>query len=403
MSLFYGSLLWPGTSPSRSAYPRLTSSKKTQAAIIGGGVSGVLCGYMLTKSGIPAILIEQNTIASGSTSVNAGILHYSNDKMLCQLAAAIGEKNAVTFYRSCLSASKVIRNLAETMRRDVLYKPRNSLYYASKPEDVPLLQREYEMLHQNGFDAEWWGEERIASAFPFRRAAGIVTQGDGEINPFLFTHTLAEEACRNGLEIYEKSAMLSVSPSSGRFIVTTAEGMIEAEQVIYAVGYAPEQTGRHWRNAKLNRSFVIVTNPLPSLAEWHERFLLWETARPYLYMRTTPDNRIIAGGLDENCRQPVMSTQELHIRSRRLLAELHQLFPSLSLQIRYQWCGTFGESGDGLPWLGADPDRPGQYYALNYGGNGMIYSTLGAQLIRDQLLGMNNPISAIVRPNRGNR
>ena len=28
--------------------------------------------------------------------------------------------------------------------------------------------------------------------------------------------------------------------------------------------------------------------------------LIWETARPYIYMRTTVDNRIIIGGLDED-------------------------------------------------------------------------------------------------------
>jgi glycine/D-amino acid oxidase-like deaminating enzyme len=119
-----------------------------------------------------------------------------------------------------------------------------------------------------------------------------------------------------------------------------------------------------------------------------------------LYARTTTDNRIVVGGLDENVRQPTLSEQELRSHSMRLLSELHKLFPALNAQIRYEWCATFGESSDGLPWLGEDPDRPGQHYCLGYGGNGTIYSQLGAEIIRDRLLGLDNPIASIVRPDR---
>ncbi|WP_256761204.1 FAD-binding oxidoreductase [Cohnella sp. WQ 127256] len=399
MSLHFGNLLWPGTYAEPVHYPILDSHKKTRVVIIGGGMSGTLCGYTLAKSGIDTILIEQNTVGSGSTSANTGILQYSNDKMLSDFANSIGEQKAVMFYKACRQAAEHIHIIAEGMSRNVDFKRRSSLYYASTPTDVPTLRQEYEMLHRNGFDADWWEEDQIAMNFPFRKAAAIVTRGDGEINPFLFAQALTEEGHQSGLEVYEKTAMLSVRPSAGGYTVSTSGGEIATEHVIYAVGYVPEQTGRQWA-AQINRSYSIVTEPMPSLSDWHERFLLWETSRPYLYLRTTTDNRIIVGGLDENIRQPVLSQQELHAHSLRLLSELHHLFPAITPEIRYEWCATFGESKDGLPWLGEDPIHPGIHYCLAYGGNGTIYSMLAAEIFRDHLLGKFNPIASIVRPDR---
>jgi glycine/D-amino acid oxidase-like deaminating enzyme len=400
MSLHFGSLFWPSTFNGSTRFPPLRMNKKTRVVIIGGGVSGTLCGYVLAKSGIPAILIEQNSLASGSTLANTGLLQYSNDILLSEFTETLGEQAAVSFYRACKQAAEHLCSIAAGLPRDVHFKRRSSLYYASTAEDVPSLHKEYELLTKFDFGVAWWEQDQIAAHFPFRKAAAIVTRGDAEVNPCLFVQALAEEAVQAGLEIHENTAMYSVVPTSRGYRVLTPAGEIEAEQIIYAVGYAVEQAGGHWIQAKLNRSYAIVTEPMASLSEWHEQFLIWESARPYLYMRTTVDHRIIVGGLDESVRQPIHSEQELQSRSATLLTELHKLFPSFSAEIRYEWCATFGESADGLPWLGEDPERPGQYYCLGYGGNGIVYSMLGAELIRDHLLGIANPITNIVRPDR---
>jgi len=400
MPLHFGSLFWPNSYREPVSYPELHGRLGKKAVIIGGGVTGVICGYMLISSGIDTVLIEQNRIGTGSTSANTGLLQYSNDKMLSELVKALGETDAVRFYRACKQASEKLCDISETLPRGTEFKRRSSLYYASAPQDKEMLRKEYDTLVTHGFYADWWEEAQIAAHFPFRRSAAIVTRGDAEVNPYVFVHALAEEAVKRGLEIYEGTKMLSVEPRSEGYTIVTGSGRIEANHVVYAVGYTPEAAGGRWPKTKLHRSYAIVTNPLPSLAEWHERFLLWETARPYLYLRTTSDNRIIIGGLDEYLRQPVASKQELRAHSMRLLAELRRLFPAYSPEIRYEWNATFGESADGLPWIGEDPDRPAQYYCLGYGGNGTIYSYLGAEIIRDRILGVPNAVAHIVRPDR---
>ncbi|MFC5406934.1 NAD(P)/FAD-dependent oxidoreductase [Cohnella soli] len=402
MNLHYGSLYWPSTFPDHSTYPALNTNKRTRVAIIGGGMSGVTCGYMLARSGIDAVLLEQRQVASGSTSANTGLLQYSNDKMMTELALSLGEDKAAAFYRACENAVEKLIRIAENLRRDVWFNRRSSLYFASSASDVPALALEFDALRKRGFAADWWDGKLIAERFPFRKEAAIVTRGDAEINPFRFVHAMAEDAVSVGLDIYEQTAMISVerTDSGKSYIVRTTEGDVHADYVVYAVGYSPENAGGKWIQASINRSYAIATAPLDSLSGWHERFMLWETARPYLYARTTPDNRIIAGGLDENVRYPVLTERDLHARSMRLLAEVNKLFPEFQPKLSYEWCASFGESADGLPWIGEDPDRSGQFYLLGYGGNGSIYSLIGAEIIRDRLLGEPNEIADIVRPDR---
>ncbi|XID95938.1 NAD(P)/FAD-dependent oxidoreductase [Paenibacillaceae bacterium WGS1546] len=409
MTLYYGSLYWPGASPKPARYAPLRNSRRTRVAIVGGGMSGTLCGYELAKAGIDAVLVERRRIASGSTAANTGLIQYSNDIMLSELAASIGEAAAARFYRACKQAAEKLCGIAAGLRRNVDFKRRASLYYASSPADAPKLKKEFETLRRHGLAAEWWDEALISANFPFRRAAGIVTRGDAEMNPYAFVLALAEEMVRCGGTICEDTAATGVKPiAGGGFEVATSDGSIIAEHVVCAVGYAVGLTdwltGRPgMAGAALNRSYAIVTEPVPSLADWHERFLLWETARPYLYMRTTPDGRIAIGGLDEKNGEPVATKKELRVRSEKLLHEFRRMFPAHDPEIRYEWCATFGESADGLPWIGEAPDRPGLHYILGYGGNGAIYSMLGAELIRDALLGREHPVAAIVRPGRSRR
>ncbi len=341
MSLHFGTLYWPETCAKPASYPALKEDIKTRVIIVGGGMSGVACGYELARCGTEAILIDQARIAGGSSVANTGILQYMNDRMLGDLIGTLGEHDAVTLYRACLQAAERLLEISRTLPRDVQAHTRCSLYYASTPAEAAPLRQEYELLRRHGFSADWWDADMIAERFPFRKDAAILTHGDAEFNPYLFVHALAGEAVRLGLSIYEHTALESVrqapAGSSARFVVQTSGGTIEADHIVYAVGYTPEQAGGRWIRARPSRTYAIVTDPLASLEDWHERCLLWETARPYLYARTTPDHRIVVGGLDENLRYPVLSDGELRAHSLRLLSEMNKLFPRWKPEIRYEW------------------------------------------------------------------
>jgi glycine/D-amino acid oxidase-like deaminating enzyme len=112
--------------------------------------------------------------------------------------------------------------------------------------------------------------------------------------------------------------------------------------------------------------------------------------RPYFYLRTTPDNRVMMGGEDVPFQNETARDRLLNKKAKLLLRKFKELFPHIEVQADFCWCGTFGETPDGLPYIGTYPGIDNVYFALGYGGNGTTFSIIGAQLICHQLLGLSD-------------
>ena len=72
------------------------------------------------------------------------------------------------------------------------------------------------------------------------------------------------------------------------------------------------------------------------------------------------------------------------------MAELNSIYPLEGVEMETAWAGTFAQTEDGLPYVGALEKYPGCYFALGYGGNGITFSLIAAQIIRDAILGRPN-------------
>src|SRR5690606_7132865 len=124
---------------------------------------------------------------------------------------------------------------------------------------------------------------------------------------------------------------------------------------------------------------------------WHKRALIWETKDPYLYMRTTDDNRIIVGGEDIPYSSPDIRADKLRNQSKTLERKFKRMVPEIPLVTEMSWCGTFSATADGLPFIGAWPRHPRMLFTLGYGGNGITFSMIGAQVISNIVREIHDP------------
>lgn len=393
MKLTNGQLFWPETTDSFDVVNTVTRSHY-DTIIIGGGMSGALCAYELTKRGLTVLVIDQRNFACGSTSANTGLLQYSNDIMLSDLIDQIGETEAVRFYNMCVEAMTDLTTLAKNLQHDTDYIERPSIYYASTDEDVPRLQRNYEALKKHGFAAEYWDETEMGKHLPFTKKAALKTYGDAEVNPVKFVQAVLMES---NAQLLANCFVDQVESVDDIVRVTTSFGEFTASSVIHATGYETPVEGRR-NGANINRSYVVVTEPV-DLSSWYERALIWETAHPYLYMRTTVDNRVVIGGLDEEISTPPSEEKNAQ-HAETLLKKAASLFPHLDLKPAYIYGATFGESQDNLPFIGEHEMMRGQYYLLGYGGNGTVYSMIGAKILADLIQRIPNADAAIVKLGR---
>jgi len=75
-----------------------------------------------------------------------------------------------------------------------------------------------------------------------------------------------------------------------------------------------------------------------------------------------------------------------------LRQRLQTLWPRAELNITHRWAGTFDTTRDGLPLIGPVSDHPNLFAAYGYGGNGITFSYLAAQLLGDLIDGKRSPL-----------
>ncbi|PIC79935.1 oxidoreductase [Sporosarcina sp. P18a] len=398
MKLHTGSLYWESTF-TKEGFAEVKRQDLYDVAIVGGGMSGALTSYVLANEGYTMVLIEQEEVGGGSTAANTGLLQFSNDIMLHELIEQIGEEKAVEFYRACKEAMIHLQDVAEHAPFDVHFHTRESLYYASTEEDVVRLRKEFDVLQKYGFPVEFWEREDIKAHFPFSQPAAIVTAGDAEVNPLRLCMGAIQYAYEKGMDIFEHTEVLGILDTEERVFIQTTNGEFQAKSVVVTTGYAPTPDMKiPQKDVKV--TYAIATQPIEDLSFWHDRMMIWETKRPYLYMRLTDDHRIVAGGLDQNMDTLPSSKEEIDKKFKQLKKELQELFPNQLFNFEYEWTALFGESTDELPVIGRHPFERNIYYLIGLGGNGTVYSMLGAYLLRDELAGTSNPNESILEIER---
>lgn len=383
-----------------ATYPPLAQDVQCDVAVIGAGVTGALLAQLLSEAGLNCVVLDSRDAANGSTVASTSLLQYEIDTELSPLIERIGEAHAVRAYQLGLEAIDRIRELVTRTPNDCEFEFRDSFYFASRRSHRKRIQREFECRKKHGFDVDFWNAEEIERDFPFTFAAAIRSRGDAIIDSYLFTHGLLKLAINQGASIYDRTCVTGFDRETEGFQIRTDRGpVVRARRLILATGYE-SQSFLNRRYGTLHSTFAAISEPMDPLPDWPGHALLWESDRPYFYLRTTPDNRVIIGGEDTHFSNDHRSNARLARKTARLVHRFESLFPGHPFEVAYQWAGTFGESDDGLAMIGEPPECPGVSFAIGFGGNGITMSVIAARILTDACLGRPNSDAAIYRFDR---
>lgn len=388
MDLHSGSFYWRATFPEAPVYDSLDEDVVCDVLIVGGGSSGAQCAYYFAGSGLDVVVIEKSTVGSGTTSATSSLLQYSGGKMFTELVNSFGIDYVTQHMQHLKGAIDEIEAAAGKVAINFDFIRRETLYFASSPEDVVPLRDEYSFLKQYGFQVDFFSKKEIEDRYPFSKAAAIFCHGDGEMNPFKFAHALLDYASRCGVRVFENTEMNGHYYDAGaeQMVIRTKTGhSIRARRVIFAAGYEGMEIRREKR-ASFVSTFTVTTKPVTDLSSWYRRTLIWETARPYLYLRTTADDRIIIGGLDENTFFPEVRDSMMIGKRDKLLEECRRLFPDIKVEPDFFLAAFYGRTVDSLPIIGVYNEWPGCYFLFGFGDSGLVYSQALAKIIAGHIL-----------------
>ncbi|MCE3075780.1 NAD(P)/FAD-dependent oxidoreductase [Chryseobacterium gwangjuense] len=380
------------------SYPSLKSNEECEVLVIGGGITGSLIAHQMIKEGYTTILIDKRELCNGSTSATTSMLQYEIDIPLFKLIEKIGEKGATESYKACSDAIDVIEKLSTEIKSDAGFKRKESLYFASKKKDVKDLKKEFEARKNTGFKVKWMEADDILKRFGFENTyGGILSKQGASMDAFKFTHELFEVNARKGLKIFDKTEVVEVEYRKGFNIATVDSGFqIRTKKIIYCTGYESKNIIKE-NFVDLKSTYAIVSEVAPEKYKNIANTLVWNTDNPYMYMRTTDDGRLLIGGGDEDFYDAKKRDAFLDKKEKEILRTLKKIKPDYTFFTDFIWAGTFGETKDGLPYIGTHEKFKNSYFVLGFGGNGITFSVTGMEMVSLFLKGKKHRLSKYFR------
>ena len=363
---------------------------KCDALIVGGGITGSLIAERLTRQGLYVVIIDRELPGRGSTAASTSMLLWEIDRSLTQLTEIYGFERASRAYLASLHAVAGLKSLVLQLGLPCEMRDKDSLYLAAGSTGKQLL-REHQLRRRAGLPGDFLDHAMLLDVFGIARAGAIVSSGAADADPMQLARGLLRTAVARGARVFEGEAVEFDTAARSVDVQLKNGRQIEARSVVLATGYVMPAI-IHSTVQTTSSSWAIATTPQPQNI-WKGGALIWEDSKDYLYARTTAAGRIIIGGEDsDQIIDPEARDRLIPQKARVLAQKLATLWPAANVEIEFRWSGTFDSTSDGLPLIGLVPGAKNMYAAYGYGGNGITFSFLAAQLIGDLIAGSTSPL-----------
>lgn len=372
----------------RRQYPILSRRLDTSVAIVGGGMTGALVAEAFASAGIATVLLEGSLVGRGSTAASSALLLEEADLGLTDLSRRYGFARSRRIWQMSQNSVRELVTLLTRLRIVCDLQVRDAIYYATDPEAASRLRRECALRTRAGFDAEWLDPKPLYRLTGISAQGAIRTRGSAQFDPYRGCLGLLHAASLAGAEVYERSQVQHIRVDRNRVRVHTRHGVVHADRVVVATGYATPRFRPLAGHFRMYRTYVLATGPL-SAAERRRLglsdVLLWDAERPYHYARWTADHRLLLGGGDRLVRPGSRRGPMLAAATGELRAYFENQLPALrNVDTQLAWEGLFAMTPDSLPYIGPHRRYPRHWFALGYGGNGMTFGVLAARLLLER-------------------
>jgi gamma-glutamylputrescine oxidase len=364
----------------RAQRPALGRAREqADVCIVGGGFAGLATALGLVERGMRnVVVLEAQRVGFGASGRNGGFVFGGYSLECADLLRLLGEKDARALYGLTLDAVRLIGERIErhAIDCDVVNAGVILADWFGRPEALEA-QRQ---LMARSFGVQWEpiSKHALRDRLKTDRYHGGLLEPHGfHFHPLKYALGIADALASAGVRIYEHSAALGVRRENGGYVVTTANGSIEAGHVVMAVGGYGRGVYRQVERAVLPiATYVVATEPLgPRLQEAIDcAAAVYDTRFSFDYYRALPDTRILWGG-----RISIFERDPQTI-ARLLMRDLLRVYPQLKgIEIDHAWGGLMSYARHKMPQIGRCAD--GVWHAVGFGGHGVAPTTAAGELI----------------------
>lgn len=392
-----GETVWAGDSGTTVPSRPLPSTVVADVVVVGAGISGALVARALRLSGRDVVIVDRRRPVAGSTLASTALLQYELDVPLYRLARQIGWSRAK---RAWQRSARAVADLGDIVRADHLrcqFTSCESLYLAGSRYGRRALQYEVESRQRAGLSAHYLDGRTLREHYGIERTGAILSAGAAVTHPVRLTSGLLRRSIRAGARLFHDADIVDVQRARDGVMLVASEGrVLVANHVVFCSGYeVPTIVPRSTHH--ILSTWAIAARPTRPVPAWLRHTIVWEAATPYLYLRALPDGRLLAGGRDERSGSAHTDRRRLPRKARLLARDVGAILPDRSVQVTHAWGGAFGESTSGLPLIDRLPGHSRAWVVAGFGGNGITFSVVAAQVVSAAINGTPDPDAALFR------
>ena len=360
--------IWPEAS-NAPKFQALKTDAKTDVLIIGGGIAGILCAYMLKQAGTEYMLVEADRICQGITRNTTAKITAQHGLIYDKLLRKYGVEAARMYLEANLTAVEKYRELCSQIDCD--FEKKDSFVYAA--DTLRKIENELAALEKIGFAAEFARDLPL----PISAVGAAKFRNQAQFHPLKFLYALAEN-----LNIYEHTKVLAI----GRNEVITSGGRISAEKTIVATHFPfLNKHGSYFFKLYQSRSYVIALEAAQNV----DGMYIDESGKG-LSFRNYKDLLLLGGG---SCRTGKKGGWQV------LNEFAKKQYPDAKEVCR--WATQDCMSLDGMPYIGQySKNTPNLYAATGFNKWGMSSAMVSAMLLSDLVLGKKNEYAELFSPSR---
>lgn len=261
---------------------------KSEVLIIGGGIIGCSIAYYLAAAGVRAVLVEQDSIASGASGACDGFVFLQSKSPGIHLELAS-------------ESAALYEKLSSELGYDLEYNRCGGMVVAENQDELDYLDCLVKEQQRFGLNVEMLSKAATRSKVPglasHIKGASFCDQ-EAQVNPIAVTRAFAGKACTLGAKVMTRAKVTGIEISERRnrqYVqsVTTSKGKIRADLVINAAGVEASKICRLIGidlPLTPRRGQILVTEPLPAIMDC----LIMNVS--YITAKFCPTVRVAASG-----------------------------------------------------------------------------------------------------------
>ena len=351
-------------------FEQLTRDIHTDVLIIGGGIAGILTAYLLHQSGVKYVLVEKESICSGTTQNTTAKITFQHGLNYHKILKSGGLEAAQQYLTANKRAFEKYAELCGRINCD--YEIKDNYVYSV--DDRQKLEEEMDALRRIGYQAELCNKPNI----PIQTVGAVKFPRQAQFHPLKFIAAISE-----GLNIYEHTF---VREMIGNMAITD-HGNISANQVIAATHFPfINKHGSYFLKLYQHRSYVIALENAQDVGGMYV-----DECRTGMSFRNH-DNLLLLGGGGHRTGHQGGNWDELREFADKVYPRSKEA---------YHWAAQDCMSLDDIPYIGQYSKRTRNFYvASGFNKWGMTGAMTAATLLSDKLLGKQNDCAKVFDPSR---